>query len=39
MRARDASRPSAADLDRAARETEIVRRHYVPTEAAPFDTH
>jgi hypothetical protein len=39
MRARDASRPTAADLEQAERDTEIVRRHYVPTEAAPFETH
>jgi hypothetical protein len=37
MRARDASRPTDEDLSRADRDTELVRRHYVPTEAAPFE--
>jgi hypothetical protein len=38
MRARDASRPTDDDLATAERDTELVRRHYVPTEAAPFET-
>jgi hypothetical protein len=37
MRARDASRPTADDLAAAERDTDLVRRHYVPSEAPPFD--
>jgi hypothetical protein len=37
MRARDASRPTEDDLALAEKEVVIVRRHYVPAEAAPFD--
>jgi hypothetical protein len=37
MRARDASRPTDDDLAAAERDVTIVRRHYVPTEAAPYE--
>ena len=35
MRARDAARPTAADLAEAERDLVIVRRHYVPPDALP----
>lgn len=35
MRARDAARPTAADLAEAEREVVIVRRHYVPPDTLP----
>jgi hypothetical protein len=37
MRARDASQPTADDLAAAERDTDLVRRHYVPSAAPPFD--
>lgn len=37
MRARDASQPTPADLAAAELDTDLVRRHYVPSEAPPFD--
>ena len=35
MRARDAARPTAADLAEAERDVVIVRRHYVPPDSLP----
>jgi hypothetical protein len=37
MRARDASQPTAGDLAAAERDTDLVRRHYVPSDAPPFE--
>lgn len=37
LRARDASRPTDADLAAAEQDLAIVRRHYVPTDAMPTD--
>jgi hypothetical protein len=37
MRARDASRPTDEDIAAAEQDLVIVRRHYVPTDAGPFD--
>ncbi|HST64971.1 MAG TPA: hypothetical protein VLM05_07260 [Mycobacteriales bacterium] len=35
MRARDAAKPTAADLAEAERDVVVVRRHYVPPDALP----
>jgi hypothetical protein len=35
MRARDAAKPTAADLAAAERDLEVVRRHYVPPDTLP----
>jgi hypothetical protein len=35
MRARDAAKPTAADLAEAEREVAVVRRHYVPPDSLP----